>query len=663
MTIAEREGIRQAFETGPLARLEQAFRDAWRPEQDVTVSEWAGQHRQLAGRSGAVTGQWENGRTPFLVEIMDCLSSSHWCESVTFMKGAQIGGTEAGNNWLGWIIDVDPGPILMVEPSLDMVSKISKQRIAPMIEETERLRAKVAAARSRDSGNSTMVKEFPDGILIMAGANSPAGLRSMPIRYLFADEVDEYKGDIGGQGDPCALMSRRTNTFRGRKKIFWCSTPTYRGLSRIEKLFNAGDQRRYHVPCPLCGHLDWIQWTIGGWRGDQGRHHSIWFDETLPPEEAAKTARMRCGNKDCDALIDEEHKPEMLSGGRWVAHAPGTGKQPSFHLSALYSPLGWLGWDECVLEFLRVKNDVFALKTWVNTVLGETFEEEGQSLEPEHVRARLEDFPVAQDGKTLLVPNGAGALVAAVDVQVDRLEMLVKAFGAREESWTIAHERIFGDPAQSGVWNELNRLIAQRFEHQSGRKLRLERIFIDSGGHHTEHVYKYCATRWNIGVMAIKGGNLQGRPLLDGMPSNNNSYRAPLQMLCVDTGRQMVLARLRQGKPPLDQLAAPGYIHLPRVEWIDEEFLRQLTALRAVPVFHKKRGVVREWKNVHPHDHIFDMEVYSLGALYSIPGILRELPERAKRWAEKPEPSKDPKPGSGGPPRQGPRGGGWVTRF
>ena len=205
------------------------FNDAWEkgrtPEPRLTVSQWAQSHRMLSATSSAEPGRWRNERTPYLVEVMNCLSASHPARRIVFMKGSQLGATECGNNWLGYIIDHAPGPILFVQPTVDLAKSESKQRIAPMIEETGVLRDLVSEARERDSGNTILLKEFRGGILAMTGANSAKALRRMPARYLFLDEVDGYPGDVGGEGDPVAIAEKRTSTFP-RRKIFLVSTPT-----------------------------------------------------------------------------------------------------------------------------------------------------------------------------------------------------------------------------------------------------------------------------------------------------------------------------------------------------------------------------------------------------------------------------------------------------
>ena len=182
----------------------------------------------LSGKAAADPGPWRTSRTPYLHAIMDCLSPTSAVERVVFMKGAQFGATEMGSNWVGYVIHQAPGPMMAVQPTVEMAKRNSKQRIDPLIEEARRAGRVDRATRSRDSGNTVLSKEFPGGVLVMTGANGAVGLRSMAVRYLFLDEVDAYPGDVDGEGDPITLAVARTRTF-ARRKVFMVSTPTIPG--------------------------------------------------------------------------------------------------------------------------------------------------------------------------------------------------------------------------------------------------------------------------------------------------------------------------------------------------------------------------------------------------------------------------------------------------
>lgn len=592
-----------------------AWRDGFALDPDLTVSEWADRHRVLSQEASAEHGRWRTDRTPYAREIMDALSSSSPYERVVLMKGTQIAGTEIGNNWIGYTIDASPGPMLMVQPTLDLARRASKQRIAPMFRDTDPLRTKVAEARSRDSGNTLLSKEFDGGILMMAGANSSAGLRSMPIEKLFLDEVDAYPHEVGSEGDPVALAEARTETFSWRK-IYMCSTPTVRGFSRIEKAFLQTDQRRYLIPCPACGTFDWLQWEVGGRSGREGRHHHIVFENRDP-----STARMCCSS--CDERIEEHHKQDMLARGTWEPTAAASDPRTiGFHLSALYSPVGWKSWADCVDHFLRARQDQSQLKTWVNTVLAETWEEPGSSVDPESLQARREVYPAE-------VPTGVGVLVAGVDVQVDRLEVYVWGFGAHEESWLIAAETLRGDPGQEhGIespWPLLDTFLKRAWDHESGQRLRIECTTIDLHGGFAEQVYRFCAVRKQRRVFAVRGGNVAGAPLVS-RPSDKNRYRAPLFTLGVDEGKDTITSRLR-----IPERGA-GYIHLP--DWADDELIAQLTAEKAIRKYVGGKGSVRTWVKTRERNEALDCSCYALAALRILGSeFARHLGARAARLA------------------------------
>jgi phage terminase large subunit GpA-like protein len=240
-----------------------------RPPPQLTVSQWAERHRILGSRASSEPGPWRTSRTPYLREVMDALSAVHPARRVVFMKGAQVGATESGNCWLGYILHHVPAPALAVQPTVELAKRFSRQRIDPLLEETPALKERVAPARARDSGNTLLSKEFPGGILVLTGANSAVGLRSMTARFLFLDEIDAYPGDVEGEGDPIALAEARARTFGWRRKAFLVSTPTIAGRSRIEREYAASDQRRYFVPCPHCGEMQWLKFERLRWeKGD-----------------------------------------------------------------------------------------------------------------------------------------------------------------------------------------------------------------------------------------------------------------------------------------------------------------------------------------------------------------------------------------------------------
>ena len=380
-----------------------------RPDPLLTVSEWADQYRVLSTRASAEPGPWRTSRTPYLQQIMDCLSPSSTIERVVFMKGAQVGSTECGNNWIGYVIHQAPGPMMAVQPTVEMAKRNSKQRIDPLIEESDVLRKLVRDPRSRDSGNTILAKEFTGGVLVMTGANSAVGLRSMAARYLFLDEVDGYPGDVDGEGDPVNLALARARTF-ARRKVFLVSTPKITGLSRIETAFEESDQRHYWLPCPACGEFQTLKFARVKW--PKGR-----------PEEAVYLC------EHCSARIENHQKHSMLARGEWRPSAPGDGRTAGFHLSSLYSPVGWFSWADAARMFEEAQKNPALLQVFINTVLGETWAQQGEAPDWQRLYDRRETYKLGA------VPAGALFLTAGTDIQKDRIEVQIVGWGRGKEGW------------------------------------------------------------------------------------------------------------------------------------------------------------------------------------------------------------------------------------
>ena len=568
----------------------QSFLEGLRPDLDLTVSEWSDMYRMLSSKASAEPGPWRTDRTPYLREIMDCMSANNTTQKVVFMAGAQLGKTEAINNVVGYMIAQAPGPALFVQPTIEMAKRLSKQRLESLINETPCLAERIAPARSRDSGNTMFSKEYPGGILLLTGANSATGLRSAPCRWVLLDEVDAFPSDVDGEGDPCALAERRASTF-SRRKIILTSTPTVKDMSRIETEYLASDQRRFFVPCPHCDHKQWLQWKNLQWRdGDP------------------KTTAYVC--ESCGAHIPEHFKSEMLRKGEWRATA--TSEDPrtvGFHLSSLYSPLGWKSWEEIVMEFLRSKNDAPLLKTFVNTILGETWEEEvGAKLGADGLAERAEFYPASE------IPRGASIVTAGVDVQDNRVAVGIYAWGGGEECWLISHGEVYGDPAGSKLWEQVDDLVLRDYPVEGGGTTRVSAIGIDSGGHYTSEVYTYARSRRNDGVFALKGQSVRNKPPI-GKPSKVDiSYKgkvlknsAEVYPVGTDTIKATLFGRLKHNEP------GAGYIHFHAEA--GQEYFKQLTAERQV-VRYVKGFAIREWKKkAGDRNEALDCFVYAFAAL------------------------------------------------
>jgi phage terminase large subunit GpA-like protein len=553
----------------------------------------------LSSKASAEPGRWRTSRTPYLKAIMDCLSPTSPVERVVFMKAAQLGATEMGSNWIGYVIHHAPGPMMAVWPTVEMARRNSKQRIDPLIEESGVLAELIAPARSRDSGNTILAKEFRGGVLVMTGANSAVGLRSMPVRYLFLDEVDGYPLDVEGEGDAISLAEARTRTF-ARRKIFIVSTPTISGVSAIEREYEASDQRRYFVPCPHCSHRQWL------------RFEQLRWDKSQPD-----TAAYRC--ESCEVPIAEHHKTWMLEHGEWRAITPENGsKTAGFHLSSLYSPVGWRSWREIAAAWeaavSKESGSAAAIKTFKNTELGETWVEEGEAPDWQRLVERREDYRVGT------VPQGGLLLVGGADVQKDRIEASIWAFGRSKEAWLVEHRVLMGDTARDTVWTQLEALLGENWTHESGATLPLARFALDTG-FATQDAYAFVRACRDARVMAVKGAArgaaLIGTPTAVDVTRGGRKLRRGIKVFSVAVGiaKLELYNNLRKSasvaEDGVSTMFPSGFVHLPK---IDGEFIQQLCAEQLITRRDRNGFPVREWQKVRERNEALDCYVYARAA-------------------------------------------------
>lgn len=592
-----------------------ALLDAWRqgvqPDPTLTVSEWADANRWISTRSSAEPGRYRTRRTPYMREIMDCLSISSPVERVVFMKSAQVGATEAGNNWIGYVIDHGAGPMLNVLPTVDLAKRNSRQRIDTLIEDSPSLRSLVKPARARDSGNTMLSKEFPGGILVLTGANSAVGLRSMPARFLFMDEIDAFPPSVDEEGDPVALAEARAMTFGHRKKVFLASTPTIQGVSRIENEYEASDQRRYFVPCPHCGYSQHLIFERLKW--DRGQ-----------PETAAYFC------ESCDGAIYEQHKTAMLEAGEWRATAECSNQAVrGYHINALYSPVGWLSWERIAASWDTALGHDDRLRVFTNTILGKTWVERGEAPEWKTLYDRRAAWPSGQ------VPEGAAILTAGVDVQGNRLEADVWAWGPGLESWLIDHVVIEGGAGKPEAWAELSALLDRRWEHEAGGEARIERLAIDTG-FETQAVYAWAREAGFDRVVPVKGNDrfdrsapVSGPTYVDATESGRRIRRGirlwtvATSTFKAETYRQLRLERPTEAERAVGAVDPAGIVNLP--QWVDDEWLKQLVGEQLVTI-RNRRGFSRmEWQKLRDRNEALDCRVYARAAAW-VAGV--------DRWSE-----------------------------
>ena len=542
---------------------------------------------------------------------MDAISDPA-AETVVIMSSSQIGKSESILNMVGYHIDHDPAPIMVVMPTERDAETWSKDRFSPMARDTPCLQDKIANPKSRDGNNKILHKRFPGGHLTIVGANAPSGLASRPIRLLLCDEVDRYPFSAGAEGDPVNLAKKRTVTFWNRK-IVLVSTPTNKGASRIEAAFEESDQRRFWVPCPDCGHEQILTWGQVKWDKDENGDHR--------PE----TARYHCA--DCDAEWKDETRWAAISKGRWIADAPFNGTA-GFHLNEIYSP--WVRLEAMAKAFLsaRAGGDE-TMKTFINTSLGETWMESGEAPDWQRLAERREEW------KPGTVPAGGLFLTAGADVQKDRIEVDVWAWGRGLESWLIDHIVIEGGPGDPACWQKLSDLLGRTWQHASGTAMTIARLAIDTG-YETSAVYGWARQVGFGQVAPVKGlegfnraSPVTGPTYVDATIGGKRLRRgARLWTVATSTFKTETYRFLRQDRPTAEEIAAgasfpAGTVHLPG--WADSEWLKQLTAEQLVTVKTKRGFAKLEWQKLRERNEALDCRVYARAAAWIL---------GADRWSD-----------------------------
>lgn len=592
------------------------------PPEPLKVWEWADQHRVLSPEDSAEPGPWRTDRSPFQREIMNAASDPE-VESVVVMAGSQLGKTAVQLNVIGYYTGHDPSPIMMVQPDLGVGRDFSNDRLTPMYRDSPQLSKLFGKGKSRDSRNTIYYKSFPGGRINIAGSNAPASLASKPIRILLADEIDRFSKSAGTEGDPLNLAIKRTTTFHNRKMIF-VSTPTIKGHSKIEKLFEDSTQERLHFMCPSCDELQTLQWSQIKYEYD---------------EETSQCIEVHHACKKCGAMHEEhEWKRDYENRTKWIAgkkHATTRG----FHLSALAATINYT-WKMAVKEWVQANAEgKQALKVFINTVLAETWEEEGQKLEHEILMNRREMYQAR-------VPEGVRYITAAVDTQDTRFEIDVVGWGKGFTSWRIQRHIIVGDLNQPQPWQELDEFLSRTWRDEYGRAFRPVRTLIDSGGHFTLKVYKFCKPRQGRNIYALKGeekGDGQETPLLNGI-STNNVPKATVVRVGVSEGKSIIFSSLslEPGKPGSCRFPLP-HPDRPDPFVYDEEYFLQLTAEQLV-TRHKEGKPYSVWVQTRARNEALDLAVYNRAAIEMVnPNFDIPLPDPREGGAEVKRPSRKKK--------------------
>lgn len=605
----------------------------------LTVSEWAERKRILPRSLTSIPGPFRWANSPFTREIADNLSASSPVQRVAVMKGAQITFTVSVlENWIGYIIDENPGPSMFVGGDRETAQTGIELRVDAMIQSTglqEKIFSQVEKRHNKKTGDTKSKKEFSGGFLLAIGPNSGAKLRMISIQNLMCDEVDAYPMQVGAsdaakrgikqnEGDPVALAETRTAAFSSRRKVLYGSTPTVKGQSKIEELFKMGDQRYYHVPCKHCGHMQVLKWSQIKFERDESGRLIFDLDTEGQPVEGTGHVHYEC--EQCHGTWRNTDKAFFLARGEWRATAEA--KEPNFrsyHISSLYSPVGMLPWEKVVLKWIGAQGDLTKLREFFNTVLGECWEERGEAPSSDRLeqRASLSTYEAGTlppTAKPLIVTLGA-------DIQKDRIEVEIVAWGKDKESWSIEYLTLFQTPDTSDMYGEAWKSLRAAIKAPHGG-LYPSMTLIDAG-FNTPTVYQFC-DKFERSVMPVKGdtNDILGKGLARVYAIREvPGYQVRRVDLDTNYLKQEVYNHLNKGTADGYAPTAPfpGYCHFPKD--YGERYFHMLTAEEQIIKQTPDGRGKRVWHQRRARNEALDIRVYAIGALYVVFGAWREQVE------------------------------------
>ncbi len=586
-----------------------AFIEGLKPEPRFTVTEWAELKRKLSSKGSAEHGPYRVGRTPYLRRAMNAMSPNSGVSLIIVMKGVQGGWTELGFNVIGYYIDMVPCPIMYVMPTVQTMERNVKQRIDPMIEDCPALLLKVGKKRSKDGGNTLHQKDGAGFVLILTGANSAAGLRSVAVRILLLDEVDGYPGDVDGEGSPVSLAMNRQVTFGDSKKTYMISTPTIEGESKIESEFFLTAQEYYYVPCPHCEKLQTLEFEQLKW--EKGKWSDVHYE--------CLHCRKKIYNRHKTFMLKEKgYDPGGLAEWRVTKPELANPKILGQHWSSLYSPDGWLSWENIAEKWDKCENDEPEKKTFINTILGKTYKVKGdappwQQLFERSTAAGLERNKVWGD---------VAFITAGVDVQGDRLELEIVGWMKGRCSLQIDYRVIEGDTTKDDVWTRLGEVLNEEWKAGT-RTLQIKLMAVDTG-YNSPKVHDFARIWGTRRVIPI-----QGRDSLD-LP-----YTAPKAVNKTKLGKSVgklkvwgvgvsylkvqLYGWLRLTIPAEGDnagLIPAGYCHLLPLEG---HYFRGITAEELVPQRNSKTNAIKyEWIKRYVRNEPLDCRIYAMAAAYMV---------------------------------------------
>ena len=587
------------------------------PPPDLLPSVWSELNINIPV-GNAIPGPIKFANAPYQRGMIDVVKEPG-VRRVDYMTGAQLGKTTVQQCIVGYFIDHEPRSQIFAQPSQGDMQTFLETKLQPMLDANPSITRKMAKARGRDGANNGRIKSYVGGWLMFSWAGSPKTARGRSAPVVQADEVDGMPPTQ--EGDFVELLSQRAATFGDQQLVTRSSTPTIKGVSRIEAGFQAGDQRRFYVPCPDCGEAQHLKWSQITWKG---RQSTGWDDADKDSEPGVEhqpeTAEYVCEH--CGSTWDDGRRIAAIRGAEdaghgWKAAKPFKG-HASFHAPEWLSTFRRL--RDIVQSYLD-KLTIGDLQSFMNVSGAETWEEKGEQADPGTLLARAQ----ASGWQSGTVPMGGLVLTAGVDMQPDRLEVEIVAWGQAEESWSVDHHVLWGDPDAGDVWDDLEELLSSTWPHASGVSLPILAACVDTGGTggNTQSAYDWLRGKTGRRIFAIKGqAPSWGKPIV-AAPSRKQSgktaRKVDLFMVATDETKLTVMRRLAVPKP------GPGYCHFPADR--DPEWFNQLTAEKLVTRY-VKGFPVREWHKTRPRNEALDCRQYALAALKIANPSFRRAQER-----------------------------------
>lgn len=572
------------------------------PPEDMTVSEWAEKSRMLDATTSAIPGLWSNTTTPYLIGIMDEFNN-YMTEEIIFCKPTQVGGTEAMLNMIGYIIEQNPSPTMIVYPTDKIAQWTSRNRVQKMVKLAPEL-------DKRYDDNSELLELQFDGMFIsLVGSNSPSGLASKPIKYLFLDEVDKYPGASKKEADPIKLARERTKTFPNRK-IYMTSTPTTKSGHIWEAKERADCEKHYFVPCPHC--KEYIELKFSNIRFPKG--------EGMTHEDRAELANYVC--QACGCFITDSDKNRILKKGEWrvVKQKKETPQSIAFWMNTLYSP--FVRFSDIAREFLKSKDDPEEFQNFVNSWLAEPWEDTHLKTSADLVRERqteLDEF---------IVPEWAKMLTAGVDVQETSLYYSIRAWGDFLTSQLITR-------GQALSFEEIDRVMNLEYKKPDGTQMIVQLCLVDSGDQ-TDDVYDFCMehSEWALPVKGSSHAQLSHYKLSKINKEGSSAYGMTLVLVDGGKYKDMIAGRMQKPNGKGSWMVFNG---------VDDEYCNQVTAEEKVNVKGNNGEVKQVWKPKHSHadNHFLDTEVYNMAAadILGVRSLHLKEQEEVGREQQKQEPA------------------------